>query len=246
MDEVKQPELAYPSALLPKTIYVREIDISTVYKSGKYFTQRRASCSAEECVDPFGQVTFKSLYRTDVEEKHQGEDLIGMSLNMMGSPHLPEYGKWIQMKSGSKYWDGKEVKIEEYADSYIWKEDQAAVHLDATSLEGLEIPYCIYFADRSNFEKFKNVPGVYDKAFSRTTGYNVIGNLRHFHEPTFLNYWHVELWVYHKENDYKSKNIKNNPDWKLKLQHSFLELVRANASIGLPEHDEIPPESYLL
>lgn len=241
-------ELVYPDELLPK-LYFRDnpkIDLAKIYRGGCHYTQRRAACEESRCTDDQGEVTFAAMYDTLREDSKRGDELIGFSVNMMGTPHLSEYGKWLQKNPGSKYWDGKDVDIKNYVGAYEFRENQAFVYLDAEAIESAKIPYEIQFADRDAYEKYGMVPGIYEKDFSRSSRYSVEGIVRHFHAPTFLNYWHAEIWVTHPENDIKSKNLKEKPEWKKVLQRKFLELLRASATTKMNRCDEIPPSAYLI
>ncbi len=246
MDEKEQSEEVYPEALLPMAGdngYLPEITLSDIYPGQRYFTQRRACCPKEECVR-MGEVTFKALYNENVPDDKKGYDLIGFSVNMMGTPHIPEYGKWHQKNPASKPWDGNEVNITDYKKCYDWEENQAFVYLDAGLLEGLDFPF-VRRLERDTFEKYKDVPDIYNRAFSRLTDYPIKGIIRHFHAPSFLNYWHAEIWIFDQYLKEKVKYLKSNPEWKERIQRRFLESLRAHAIADLPaDHAQIPPAAY--
>lgn len=245
--------LSYPPALLPCTLFVKEISkLGRIYKSGMYYTQRRTECTEEECVDKFGNVTEKAL---GIEWTDR-DPIIGMSVNILGSPHLPEHGKWRQFGQGSKYWDGLDVDLNQYHDCYNYDDKRGAVYLNATILEGLPIPHEIKFADRVGYEKYKGIPGIYGENFSRDKSYLVTGYISHLHRPTFLNYWHAEIWLsYHNEDTdgdnsnaqaILSKNLKEKPEWRKRLKGLFIECLRVNASANLPSaYDNLQENAFM-
>lgn len=224
----------YPLEIIPDHTFKRVMDIQGILYSQSVYVQRRSELPEEECVDPFGDVTEKAL----------GEYLIGMSVNIMGTPHLAEYGYWIQKKPASNHWDGNDVDIKHYKDSYYKDENQTLIYICASELEGVNVPYERNFMDRKVFEKYKDIPGIFaeEKSFARTEDYKLTATFHHFHEPTYLNYFHAEIWLTH--GDIKVKDLKPNPEWKEKLTKLFKEAIRARASLKCPNFVPILESEY--
>lgn len=247
----------YPTALLPSTDYVEFIRLSDIYPTGQYYTQRRVTGRVEDHVDKFGNVMESALG----VEWNDNDHITGMSVNMMGTPHLPEYGKWTQSNPASKHWDAKEVDFKKYAESCKFNRDQEFVYLNATNLEGITIPHKMYLANQEIHDLYKDVAGIYGKQFASNYGYDVVGTIRHIHTPTFANYWHAEIWMTHLKtgDDYqesetideygrmiKFKGLKEKPEWKQTVKHLFVASLLPNVLTELPsEYSSIPSSHYL-
>lgn len=233
---------SYPVALIPNTAYKTDMKLENVLKNGNFYTQRRASCSKRECSDDNGNITEKAIGEINT--------ITGMSVNLMGTPHIPEYGKWIQKDKARSYWDGKIVDVSGCVMTCEFDDNLVMLYLRASELEGMTFPYVRKFGDRTPFEKYANVAEIYGKGFSRTVDYSMSGIIGHLHRPTNMNYWHAEIWITHKDIKTGERvlftEFKDHPEWKRKVSRMFKELIRSHASLTLPEHDVIPSSVYTM
>lgn len=256
-ESAEKKEYAYPAELLPSLDYIGFIRLLDIYPNGVYYTQRRVNGKLEDHLDKFGNVMESALGVEWSDKDH----ITGLSVNMMGTPHLPEYGKWTQAKPASDHWDCKEVDFKDYEDKCKFDGNQEFVYLNASSLEGASIPHTMYLANREIYDIYKDVAGIYKKQFASNYGYDVVGEIRHYHVPTFANYWHAEIWLTHvktdnegqdaeSDGDYekmiKFRGLKEKPEWKKKVKNLFVTCMLSNTSASLPSnHSSIPSEHYI-
>lgn len=234
--------LDYPNYILPKTNYKPLMNVDGLVKSQPTCLVRRSDKSLEDTFNKLGD------YYTLKEGVIIHSDIPNLSLNLLGGLFEVQHIKYKTNHAdlSSKRWDGTSpIYLADYVNSYIKVENYCAVYIDANNVHDVNVPY-----KRPVDKELTNLL----KAFNKDRGfeeeelkkvkndYVLEGKTEVAHDPTNLNYWHVEF----KISDYKGDTVhKGKPNWiKAYCKQVLNDLISANAYPVAPSSENIPSSFY--
>ena len=220
--------LDYPLSILPKNQYIERIDIDKLYKHVPLVVVRRSDKPKEEI---FNEI---DLLREDVITK---SDIPRMSMNLLGGAFKQEHIKFNPIGESCRIWDGSEkVFFSNYRKSIRLLPVATPIFFEVANLHDKEFPYKRNKDPTSN--KLMNALAYKP---SETEGKFILyGKSYISHEPTLLNYWHVEFQI----KDFEKKLIeKAKSAWQKEAAESAFLHIQTSALPECPNIKEIP-KSY--
>lgn len=222
--------LNYPLSILPKNHYMSKINIDTLCKDISPVVVRRSTKPKEDIFNKFG------LMREDSDIISRSE-IPGMSMNLLGSAFKYEYIKFNPIGEGTKIWSGSErVSYFRYRQSFNVLPIATPIFFDVANLHDIEFPY------KRNIDKeaVKLMGFLGIKPLEIDGKFELFGKSYVKHEPTCLNYWHVEFQI----KDVQDNLIeKAKSAWQKEAANSALAHIQSSASSEYLNIPEIP-KSY--
>jgi hypothetical protein len=218
--------LEYPLSILPKKNYIIRIDIDKLCEEISTSLVRRSQKKESELFNKFGKL------REDVLAEG---DILNMSMNLLGGKFKSKHIKFNPVKEATKIWDGKESIFYYKYHSFIQNLSQVTpIFFNVRDLHNQSIPY-----QRSKDKDVtKLISKLNIKAIETEGKYEFNGKSIVSHEPTLLNYWHVEFQIKDIENNLVS-NTKS--AWKKNVVEMALKhVISINASKECTEIIKIP------
>lgn len=226
-------EFAYPQCILPGISYKLQIDLKQLFVRQRVFIVRRSDIPIED--------TF-TLAGTLREDAIKPEDLPLMSMNLLGGLFEPDYSKFVPDKNGRSKWGKQAVSLLNY--TFETKNTYCLIYIEANLIDEVKIKY--FHPYKSNSELVKQIKEHFgeDQLPKTEDGkYIVMGNTEVKHDPTNLNYWHVEYNV----QQFNNKPIKNSGQ---KFLIEYCKDIIKDAICGAATHEigeliKISDEFYL-
>jgi hypothetical protein len=225
----------FPISILPKASYVLTIDFPSLIENQEVFILRRSDRPKEETFNELG------LLRVDVLKP---KEIPFLSLNLLGGDFISEYSRFRIFGKGMERWPGDiDISLEDYPGCFNVIEQICNIFLNANGLHGQKIQYQqpqTKDLTKQVDEFFKGagkIPVPQEGVFEFEGLVNLV------HDPTNLNYWHLEYNLF----DYKGIPFK-------KVSSTYTEnfcktvisnIICANSSSEAPEIKGIPKEFYL-
>jgi hypothetical protein len=221
----------YPVSILPSLKHIQEISIDSICKSHNLIISRRIK-----------SIDSKNLFN---EVGHLRDNIIEpkevpmLSLNLMGGKFEPFHLKFRTIKKGNDKWDGiKKILLSEFLSCYeiLSEEEFTFVYFDGKKIHATEFPY--YQPSSPELKtQVDHFFSYFPKPKISTDGFEFKGKVIIKHDPTNLNYWHLEL----NTIDYSDNTIKNynKSAWQKRLfSHVINNILIINA---LPSQSLISP-----
>lgn len=232
-DILPADEMTYPQCILPKLNYKLQIDLKQLIANQNVFVVRRSDFTMED--------TF-TLAGTLNEDAIKPEDLPLMSMNLLGGLFEPNYSKFVPDKSGRSKWEKQAVLLSDYG--YEVKEAFCLIYINANLIDEVKIKYLHPYKNNSELvQQIKEYFGKDTPPKTKDDKYIVIGNTELKHDPTNLNYWHVEYNV----QQFNKRPIKNKG--QIFLMEYCADIIKnaicGAASNELGEIDKISESFYL-
>lgn len=194
-----QGKLTYPHSILPKTNYKSLIDIDELHSHQELVVLRRSSKSKEDSFNSVG------VLRNDIINER---DIAGLSMNLMGSFFKEQYIKFAPTNNTKavEKWPGlTKVHLSDFLTLYKTLPVVSPIYYSVSDLHNISIPYI-----KPNTKDIKDLLNNMNAKFE-ISGSNLVasGKILVTHEPTYLNYWHVELHLINLNSD-PVERVKNN------------------------------------
>lgn len=219
-------QLKYPLSILPQKSYVHRIDIDALCKEISIFVVRRSQKTGADLFNKFGKLREDALSETD---------LINMSMNLLGGAFKLEHLGFNPTKKATRNWDGKaSIFYSKYHDLVQILPHTTPIFFNVLDIHGQNIPY-----QRSKDKDVNKLMAKLNIKPLETDGkYELYAKSVVNHEPTYLNYWHVEFQIRDVENNLVS-NTKSS--WKKNVAEMALKhIISVHASLDCAEIVAIP------
>ncbi len=174
----------YPRSILPKQNYTPLLNIDAMSKEADLFIVRRADVSCKEIFNEAG--TLK-------DDVIRSKDVPRLSTNLLGSYYLLKHIKFRTMKNGAEPWLNRtKIHLLDFINDYEVLKKICPIIYKLNNLHNAPVPFINKKNKHSdNFIKANNLtPEIIG------VEYKLKGKIKIVHEPTNLNYWHVELKLY--------------------------------------------------
>jgi hypothetical protein len=229
--------LTYPSFILPKNRYVSLIRISELCTLQRLYILRRSNKTLENTFHIIGD---KTILREDSIEPI---DVPNMSLNLMGGKFKERHLKFIpKMRTEAvKKWDGfKRIYLSEFLNDYEKIETFCPIYFDVNNIDLVNIPY----QQNKSKEINRLLLELGEKPVEKNEKYQFTAQTEVMHDPTFLNYWHVEF----KLKDFRGVPIARKQNaWIDDLSRQTIKnILSVNAYHTLPTAISSIPQKYYL
>lgn len=226
----------YPLEIIPSVKYKKEILIDSICNTQDFYITRRVNHNKENLLNEIG------ILRDDVL---QPKEVPMMSLNIMGGKFEHSHIKFRTLKEGNDKWNGKdEIFISDFFKCYEILDSSkiATIFFEGNKINSVIIPYCQ--PDTTELKKqvdhfFTHVP----KPEKGSNGFEFEGKIIFKHDPTNLNYWHLELNVI----DFKGDAITfKGATWQKRLfSHIISNTLLVNALTSISYIPSIPRAHYI-
>jgi hypothetical protein len=224
-------QLTYPYRVIPKPYYLLFLDLDAIINLQELFIVRRSDYSIEDTFTETGTVKDKVIHQDDIP---------GMSMNLLGSYFKVEHIKYRLLREAANKWQGKTIFLSNYVDLIDQFIIYSPIIYSSKTLHNVSIPF-IY---DSNDKAAKKDVIAWEKATGLTAElvkeeYRLKGRLFLQHEPSNLNYWHVELKLF----DAMKKEVKKYEGTRRKtaidyvLEH-YLSIAYSEVPESLKKIDE--------
>jgi len=220
----------YPLSILPKKSYRHIIDIDNLLTEGDFFLVRRSDKSVNE--------TFNELNILR-EDAILVKDVPGMSLNLLGGEFKSEHIMYSPKDNGSKRWKGERVYFFiDFKKSYVILSNPVHIYFPVKKLHGKTFPYY-----RGKDDHTKKIISALNLKPEQNGKYKFTGSSRITHDPTNLNYWHIELEL----KDDNGDRIKNaSSAWITSAaQEALGHFITGSAKNTIPVIEPIKTKFYL-
>jgi hypothetical protein len=218
--------LKYPLSILPKKHYVRQININKLYEEIPLIVVRRSEKTQEKLFNKFGILREDAFSETDIPN---------MSINLLGGKFKSDYIRFNPTKEATKTWDGQEqIFYSKYHPLVQILSEVIPIFFDVINLHNLTFPY--------QRNKDKDVNKLIEKLALKPVEiegkYQFQGKSVISHEPTQLNYWHVEFQI----KDIEDNLISNTKSaWKKNAAEMALKnVICVSASMTCNKVVDIP------
>lgn len=218
-------ELDYPLSILPKKYYIRQMDMNKICTEIAPIIVRRSEKKQDEVFNKLG-----SLLENVFSEK----EIPNMSMNLLGGQFKSEHIQFNPTKEATKIWDGQELIFYSKYHSLVQKlTTTTPIFFDVENIHNITLPY-----QRSKDKSIsKLIDALYPKPMEKEGIYELKGKSLVSHEPTLLNYWHVEFQI----KDFEDKLIKDTKSaWRKNVIETALNIICENASMNCKDITAIP------
>lgn len=202
------------------------MDIDTLCKEISIFVVRRSQKTGTDIFNKFGKLREDALSETD---------MINMSMNLLGGAFKLEYIEFNPTKEATRNWNGKEpVFYSKYHTLIQTLPHTTPIFLNVSDVHNKNIPY------QRNKDKDANklMVKLNIKPLETDGKYELYAKSIINHEPTQLNYWHVEFQIKDVENNLVS-NTKSS--WRKNVAEMALKhIICVYASVDCAEIVAIP------
>jgi hypothetical protein len=220
----------YPLSILPQTENVTQMDIDALCEALTLFTIRRSDKLHVDIFKKSGNLREDAL---------NAREIINMSLNLLGGAFKTEHIQFKPTGEASKIWDGREsIVYSQYHNLVEHIPQVIPIFFEVNKLHNIEIPY-----NRTKEKELSKIISAFELNPMETNGvYQLVGKGVISHEPTRLNYWHVEFQI----QDFQKKKIKDiSSAWKKEVAESILKNIIKYATSECGEI-AIIPESFFI
>ena len=220
--------LDYPCSILPKNQYIARINVDQLCKDIPLVVIRRSDKLKQDTFNKFGTIREDVITRSDIT---------GMSMSLLGGYFKIGHIRFNPTGEAVKIWNGYEnVLYLKYLKSVHLLPVTTPIFFAVIKLHNIDLPY-----ERN---KDKDLLKIMNALKMNPT--EVMGKLELHgkgyisHEPTRLNYWHVEFQI----RDFENKLIeKAKSAWQKEAANSALLNIQTNALFECPDISNIP-KSY--
>jgi hypothetical protein len=178
--------VTYPTKLIPRKGFKKEIRIESLHELGAIGIVRRSlKLTKEETFDKFGGVREDALVSTR-------KDVAGLSLNLLGNKFIPKHIGYLANKDAGQEWDGSETYAQlwkKYIKWVTYRKSSVPVFFLLDDLHNQTFPY--YRKKDKDVDKLLkalNIKSADEEDTVKLYGASVIK-----HVPVRLNYWHIEF-----------------------------------------------------
>lgn len=224
-------KLQFPIEIIPKTSYISLIDLDSLLQKQDVYLLRRSDSNNENTFNELG------FLRTELLKP---KDIPFLSLNLLGGFYKPEYAHFRISKRGSARWENNEpIFFFEYSNEFEIIEEFCIIYIYANNIHNKSFPYLQPTSSEVNkeVEKFRNAfpnksPNIIGK------DYSFEGLTKIIHDPTKLNYWHVEYNLF----DFKGDTIKSKSSTYIQkiCQTVLTDILCINATNSIGNVTNIP------
>lgn len=227
--------IPYPWCLIPKRKYKSRLCIDSLLETQKLFIVRRSDKNHSETFNIFGTLRKDAL---------TVKELPNLSMNLLGGKFKSKHLKFIPKGSSSNVWNGKDaIMLKDYENQYEIAQTSTPIFIEAGLLNNIQIPYNNAGREALKLAKLNkldidysdpNLPKLNEKGISKIS-----------HQPTNLNYWHVELQIFNKNNDKiaKAKDMVG----KSASEYILIHIISKKASSEIPSfYYPISKSHYIL
>ena len=188
---------SYPAKILPKSSYQKKLDINSICDKQELNIVYRSNFNITDTFNDLGNVRGKVFDRNTVPT---------LSMNLLGGNFQKEHIKYRpKMKTSAvEKWSGNEVFLSDLINDYEELKIYTAIIYSSSSLNKARILFKFDLSDRSEkaiVRKLLNTPKLLEETFTAE------GKLAIIHDPTNINYWHLELQM--EDYNKPSNTIRN-------------------------------------
>lgn len=232
----------YPTIILPRTYYHKEIDVKRLFADlSDFWVSRRGEGVFEKVASRYGN-------GWKIERDAFGDKIVGYSMNIEGA--LFEGGKHVcirQTGEGSKPWkEKKAIFIFRYLKCYE-KAVGFPIYYKASLFQDVPVPYeknidkKEYKVLTSDAHRHKMI----EDKFKEAGLVKVLAHTYLKHAPTNLNYWHIQLQTFAANSD--EKELDSESKWRKPIFDYILGLLMNRKSVHseIDENVAIPTEHYI-
>lgn len=227
-------KLIFPLQILPKRNYKSVMNISALIENQSVFILRRSDNSFSDTFNELGLLREKALIPKEIPF---------LSLNLLGGKFKPAYACFRIINDGQKKWINNEpIFICEYLKDFKKLNTTCNIYLNANGIDNQSIPY--EMTKNKPLEKeinkfFNYIP----KPHIKDGKFELMGKTEIHHDPTKLNYWHVEYNLI----DYKGETLKYNGSEYIKgfCKKVITDILCANSYNYYPDVKPIPKKFYI-
>jgi hypothetical protein len=175
----------YPKKILPKVKYLNAIDINEICNSHLITFIIRSDKPTEN--------TFNDLenVRTDIFDPTK---IAHLSMNLLGGFFIEEHIKFRPKMhtTAVEKWKGERVFLSDLINDYEELKIYSPIFYNGIHLNNINVPFHFDLTDRhakTIVRKLLNKSEIEEKSFIAH------GKLYSIHDPTNINYWHLELEI---------------------------------------------------
>ena len=224
-------KLNYPLFILPKGFYITRMNIDSLISGISSITiVRRSNKSKQETFNKFGMVRDDAILDNEIP---------GMSMNLLGGMFQSDFIYLNPTKDASKKWDGSEIVLYSKYRKLVQKIPVTTpIFFEVKKLHNITFPYNrIIDKDTRKLVNSLDIKPIEDSGHFKFLGRSVI-----IHEPTRLNYWHVEFQILDIMNQQVTNTSSN---WKKTVAKIALsDIIKVNALMDCPNLEKIPETYY--
>ena len=176
--------LDFPTQIIPKSSYVKKINMDILISAQNIFLTRRSNLPYIDTFNDLGQLR---------EDVFVAKKFPSLSVNLLGGFFEAEHSYFRIKNKGMERWqNGNCVWFHNYLDDYEKIGNCCIIYLDGNGLHNIDIPYL-------QSEKTEGLKKKVDEFFTHLPkpivdkgNYKFEGKTKICHDPTNLNYWHIE------------------------------------------------------
>ena len=169
-----------------------------------------------------------------LEKVFTEKEIPNMSMNLLGGQFKSEHIQFNPTKEATKIWDGQELIFYSKYHSLVQEfTTTTPIFFDVENIHNITLPY-----QRSKDKTFSQlIEALYPQTVEKEGKYELTGRSLVSHEPTLLNYWHVEFQI----KDFEDKLIKDTKSkWRKDVVETALNVICENASMDCKDITAIP------
>lgn len=189
-------------------------------KGADFFIVRRADV---DCSDIFNEVGVLK------DGAIRSKDVPGLSMNLLGSFYLLKHVKFRTIGKGAQPWLNTKIYMTDFINHYEVLNNFCPIIYKLNDLHNASVPFINKKnKDTDKFIKANNLmPEIIE------TQYKLKGKIIIKHEPTNLNYWHIELKLLNALNQ---EVTKNNNLWEKSATSYVLEHFLSVPLLEVPKN----------
>jgi len=226
--------LIFPLEILPKRNYKPVINISLLLENQSVFILRRSNSSFSDTFNELGYLRESALIPKEIPN---------LSLNLLGGKFKPKDACFRIINNGQKKWINNEpIFLCEYLKDFKKLDETCNIYLNANGIHRQQVPYTVptnphFKKEVDKFFEYVSKPIIEDDKFLLQGETNIQ------HDPTKLNYWHVEFNLI----DFKGVALKYNNSTSIKdfCVKVLKDIICANSYNYLADPKPIPKKFYI-
>jgi len=228
-------KLNFPVSIIPRICYLSKIDIHALLESQTVYVIRRSDAACADTFNDMGKIREDAL---------QPKEIPFMSLNLLGGYFKPEHTCFKIIGNGSKKWINNEyVFISEHIDDYEVLKNYCIVYFDANLMHNQSIPYSQPTKSKELNLEIEKFFAHISKPIIKDGEHQLEGFAKVVHDPTKLNYWHLEYNLCNFKGDpIKYTGSKSIEKYCKKVIN---DILCANSFDKLDPIPPIPKQHYL-
>ncbi len=236
-------ESGYPLEIIPRMHYPGKISWSHILnKNKRFYVCRRIERPLSDCV------TNLAGGVKELDPDCLGQHIVKMSMNLLGGCFNEEHLVFRTLKEASKPWLSEDIDFDLYRNNVENLGSAYPLYYSSEDIHRKNYPIELNFEkkDKDKYNALRNSVRTLclDVFKGMDTDVSMECTLFISHEPTKLNYWHVQLDVKPSLED-DSKSFKNDNSFRKDIYTQLVCDILCKKFIEEVDHiDPLPPCSY--